>query len=74
MTKENRLKARKLFHQLERYEILKDTAQHAKVGQSCLFRTSPKNQVKIQDETLAKLILDYTEAKLTQINEELEKI
>jgi hypothetical protein len=74
MDKENRLKARKLFHQLERYEILKDTAQHAKVGQSCLFRTSPKNQVKIQDETLAKLILDYTEKKLLTIEEELSAL
>jgi len=73
MNLQTRTKLRKLFAQQDRYEKLKEIAEHAKVGQEILLKTSRSNQISILDTELANIILAFSLGKLGGIEEQLRK-
>lgn len=75
MTKNNRIKAKRLFSQLEKYEILQKIANHGKLGgEAILYRSSMQNQLKIYDPELANVIFNWVQGKLSTIEKELEAL
>lgn len=73
MTKDQRARLKKLFHQQDQYDKLRDICLHAKVGQDILLKTSRTNQITILDPQLANHILGYVNNRLAYVEDTLRK-
>lgn len=68
-----RTKLRKLFAEQDRYEKLKAIAEHAKVGQPILLKTSRTNQIQLCDSEIASHLLAFAVGRLDYIENQLRE-
>lgn len=73
MNQSTRNRLKKLFSDQDRYDRLTAIAQHARVGQPLMLKTSKTNQIVLTDVELCKLIESYAMGKISGIEDALRK-